>query len=102
MPTPTGPLEVTVIDRYVPLVTAACGTRVARQARTTMLTPGGDGSQLAQRVRPILGDPPPRGQELGGLPAAGVGRPELNLLSSAGEAYEDRRSGLSAGCSIHR
>jgi hypothetical protein len=31
-----GLLEVTVVDRYVPLVTAAYGTRVARPATTTM------------------------------------------------------------------
>jgi hypothetical protein len=30
-------LEVTVIVRWIPLVTAAYGTRVARPARTTML-----------------------------------------------------------------
>jgi hypothetical protein len=29
---------------WIPLVTAACGTRVARPVRTTMLEPGGDGS----------------------------------------------------------
>jgi hypothetical protein len=39
-----GCLGVTVTDRWVPLVTAACGTRVARPARTTMLGRGGDGS----------------------------------------------------------
>src|SRR5215207_7634686 len=48
-----GPLEVTVSVRWIPLVTAAYGTRVARPARTTMLAPGGAGSQLAQRVRPV-------------------------------------------------
>jgi hypothetical protein len=31
---PTGLLELTVIDRYIPLVTAAYGTRVARPAAT--------------------------------------------------------------------
>jgi hypothetical protein len=40
-------LRVTVVDRYVPLVTAAYGTRVARPARTTRLAPEGNGSQLA-------------------------------------------------------
>jgi hypothetical protein len=39
---PTGLREVTVTDRYIPLVTAAYGTRVARPAKT-MLAPGGDG-----------------------------------------------------------
>jgi hypothetical protein len=55
--TPTiGPLEVTVGVRWIPLVTAAYGTRVARPTRTTRLARGGDGSQLARRVRPVLGD----------------------------------------------
>jgi hypothetical protein len=53
---PTGLLELTVTDRYIPLVTAACGTRVARPARTTTLSPDGDGSQLGRRVRPICGN----------------------------------------------
>jgi hypothetical protein len=38
---------VTVTIRCIPLVTAACGTWVARPARTTMLAPGGDGSSSA-------------------------------------------------------
>ena len=41
---PTGLREVTVIVRWIPPVPAACGTRVARPVRTTMLEPGGDGS----------------------------------------------------------
>jgi hypothetical protein len=45
-----------VTDRYIPLVTATYGTRVARAARTTMLPRGCNGSQLAQRVRPVLGN----------------------------------------------
>jgi hypothetical protein len=51
---PSGTLEVTVTDRWIPLVTAAYpyGTRVARPARTTSLAYGGDGSQLGPRVRP--------------------------------------------------
>ena len=53
---PTELPELTVADRYIPLVTAAYGTRVARPARTTTLPPGGDGSQLDRRVRPALGD----------------------------------------------
>jgi hypothetical protein len=36
-----------VTDRWIPLVTAAYGTRVARPARTTRLAPEGNGSQLA-------------------------------------------------------
>jgi hypothetical protein len=47
---------VTVSVRWLPLVTAAYGTRVARPARTTMLAPGGDGSQLGTRVRPVMSD----------------------------------------------
>jgi hypothetical protein len=43
---------VTVADRCTALVTAACGTWVARPARTTTLPPGSDGSQLGPRVRP--------------------------------------------------
>jgi hypothetical protein len=59
---PIGLLELTVTDRYIPLVTAACGTRVARPARTTTLAPDGDGSQLGRRVTPVCGDPLPRWQ----------------------------------------
>jgi len=39
---PTGVLEVTVIVRWIPLVTAACGTWVARPAGTTFLQRGGN------------------------------------------------------------
>jgi hypothetical protein len=49
-----GFLEVTVTDRWIPLVTAACGACVGRPARTTISAGGGDGSQLAWRVRPVL------------------------------------------------
>ena len=48
--------EVTVAVRWIPLVPAAYGTRVARPARTLTLRPGGDGSQLNRRVRSVLGD----------------------------------------------
>ena len=51
----------------------AYGTRVARPARTRMAPPGGDGSQLGRRVRPVLGDRLPRGQKPGGLTGAGWG-----------------------------
>jgi hypothetical protein len=37
---------MTVTVRWIPLVPAACGTRVARQARTARIERGGDGSQL--------------------------------------------------------
>jgi hypothetical protein len=67
----TGLVVVTVVDHYIPLVTAAYGTWVARKARTTMVGRGYDGSHLNQRVTPVLGDPLPRGQEPGGLAAAG-------------------------------
>jgi hypothetical protein len=65
-----GPVGVTVTDRYIPLVTAAYGTRVARPARTR---------KAAAWRRPLpahlLGEArprwlPPRGQEPGGLAAA--------------------------------
>jgi len=44
---PTGLRELTVVVRWIPLVTAAYGTRVARPARTTTLPPGGDGPSSA-------------------------------------------------------
>jgi hypothetical protein len=47
---------VTVTVRQIPLMTAACGTRVAPQAGTTTLAPGGDGSRLVRRVKPVLGN----------------------------------------------
>jgi hypothetical protein len=37
----------------------------------TLLAPGGEGSQLDRRVRPVLGDSLPRGQGPGGLAAVG-------------------------------
>jgi hypothetical protein len=49
------PLGVTVTVRWIPLVTAACGTWVARPARTTMAPLGGDGSQVDRK-----GEAPPR------------------------------------------
>jgi hypothetical protein len=51
-----GLLRVTVTVRWIPLVTAAYGTRVARLARTTTILRGGDGSPLDQTVRRALGD----------------------------------------------
>jgi hypothetical protein len=53
---PSGLVRVTVTIRCIPLVTAAYDTRVARPPRTATLPTGGDGSQLACRVRPVLGD----------------------------------------------
>ena len=53
---PNGLLQVTVADRYIPLLTAAYGTWVVRPARTTRPQPCGDGSELNRRVRPVLGD----------------------------------------------
>jgi hypothetical protein len=47
---------VTVSVRWIPLVTAAYGTQVARPARTTRLAPGGDGLQLGQRARLVFGE----------------------------------------------
>ena len=65
----TGVLEVTVTVRWIPLVPAAYGTRVARPARTTTLAPGGDGSHHDRRVRPEQDVVEPAG----GAGAGGVG-----------------------------
>jgi hypothetical protein len=48
-----GPLQLTVSVRYIPLVTAAYGTWVARPTRTTTLAAGRQRLQLAWRVRPV-------------------------------------------------
>ena len=58
-----GPIRLTVTDRYVPLVTAAYGTRVARPASTTMLVSDGEGSQLVRCVGPSPRRPLPHWQE---------------------------------------
>jgi hypothetical protein len=56
-PSSNGSLGVTVIVRWIPLVTAACGTQMARPVRTTIVrTRRGRGFQLDWRVKPILGD----------------------------------------------
>jgi hypothetical protein len=60
-------------DHDCPLVSAAHGTRVARPARRTRPSPGGDGSHIGQRVRPVLGEPPLVGTSPEGLAAAGWG-----------------------------
>jgi hypothetical protein len=70
---PTGLLGVTVTVRWIPLVPAAYGMWMARPARTTMLRPGGDRSQLDRRVRLVLGEPLLVGKSLEGLAAAGWG-----------------------------
>jgi hypothetical protein len=48
------PLRVTVTVRWLPLVTAAYGTWVARPARTTTFARGGDGSRPNRWGRPVL------------------------------------------------
>src|SRR4029450_12437067 len=48
---PTGAIEVTVTDRYIPLVAAAYGTRVARLERSTRLASSGNGSHSPRRRR---------------------------------------------------
>jgi hypothetical protein len=53
---PNGRLEVTVTVRSIPLMTAAYGMWVARPARTTILAPGGDGSNSAAGRGPSSGD----------------------------------------------
>jgi hypothetical protein len=52
---PNGLLRVTVADRWIPLVTAAYGTWVARPTPTTMLVPDAT-APVRRRVRPVLGD----------------------------------------------
>jgi hypothetical protein len=68
-------LGVTVTVRWIPLVTAAYGTRVARPASTAMLAPGGDGSRLDRRVRPVLDD-----HRLVGKSPEGSWQPNTNVL----------------------
>jgi hypothetical protein len=75
------PLGVTVTDRYVPLVTVAYGTSVARLARTVMLTLAAR-IQLAHRVKSSSGDPRHRGLEPEGL--AAVAHRDLNCLCCGG------------------
>jgi hypothetical protein len=62
-----------VTVRWIPQVTAAYGTRVARPARTTLLRTLRDGFQLDRRVRPVLGDHRLAGKSPQGLAAAGWG-----------------------------
>jgi hypothetical protein len=50
-----GALPRDVTDRWIPLVTAACGMRAARPVRTMWLAPVGEGFPLAGRVRLIPG-----------------------------------------------
>jgi hypothetical protein len=61
-----------VVVRWIPLVTAAYGTRVAWPARTTALPPGGHGSSSA-RGRGPSPMTATSWQEPEGLPAAGWG-----------------------------
>ena len=46
---PTGFFQVTVADRYIPLVTAAYGTRMARPATTTIVRTWRRRVQLGQK-----------------------------------------------------
>ena len=50
-----GAVALSVVVRSGPVRTAVNGTVVARPARTTVLTPGGDGSQVDPRARPVPG-----------------------------------------------
>ena len=52
----TALLEVTVTVRWIPPVSAAYGTWVARPAITTRFAPGGDGSPARPEGEPVLGD----------------------------------------------
>jgi hypothetical protein len=51
-----GRLGVTVTDRWIPLVPAPSGTRVARLARTTVVQPGGLGVSSAAGLALVLDD----------------------------------------------
>src|ERR671913_677956 len=51
---PNSFLQVTVADRWIPLVTAAYGTWVARPARTTNVCTLRRWLQLGQRARSVL------------------------------------------------
>jgi hypothetical protein len=51
-----GPIRLTVIDRWIPLVTAAYGTWVARRARTTIVRTWRRRVQLASGCGRSLGD----------------------------------------------
>ena len=82
-----GSLEVTVSVRYIPLVTAAYGTWVARPARTLTLRPGGDGSQLNRRVRSVLG-----GHRLAGKSPQGSRQAHYPVTGMPSSANASRRS----------
>jgi hypothetical protein len=87
-------LRVTVTVRWIPLVTAACGTRVARPARTTMLPPGGDGSQRPQ------GEARPRRPTVSLASCRGSARPRTGRAGSratlrlAGSASRENTDGM--------
>jgi hypothetical protein len=53
---PNGSLRLTVTVRWIPLVSAAYGTRVARPARSTMLRTWRRRLAAHWRVRPVLAD----------------------------------------------
>jgi hypothetical protein len=86
---PDGPLEVTVTDRSIRLVTAACGTRMARAVRTTIISTWRRRLPPRGRVRPVLGDPPPRWQEPGGLAAARWGDSKPAPTESVGKTRKN-------------
>jgi hypothetical protein len=86
---PDGPLEVTVTDRSIRLVTAACGTRMARPVRTTIISTWRRRLPPRGRVRPVLGDPPPRWQEPGGLAAARWGDSKPAPTESVGKTRKN-------------
>jgi hypothetical protein len=66
-----------VIVRWIPLVPAAYGTRMARPATTIMFTPDGHSSQLIRRVRLVPGDRCIVGKSPKGSRQPWVGRLEL-------------------------
>jgi hypothetical protein len=92
---------VTVIVRWIPLVPAAYGTRVARTAGTTMLVPGGDGSQgptaaVVGELQPLLLHAELFGQTLeqvggpsvGGVAWRAIGWRSVGAIVAAGRCPE--------------
>jgi hypothetical protein len=89
-----------VIDRWIPLVTAAYGTQVARPARTTVAR-GGNGSQLDQRMRPALDDhrlvgklPKAARQEAGSQQSLPVEGAAVKIRRSSCRSRNEVRDGL--------
>jgi hypothetical protein len=67
-----GGVKVTEVVRSIPGLTARCGTRVARPARTSVVGTCRRRHQLVCRAMPVLGDHLPRWQAAEGGAVAGV------------------------------